>query len=178
MISAIDKAHPLPRIHVASSTASVVRKASRASVSKRLHAGSKSDAGSPIASISKSITALSLLLCTNKLVGNKSPCVQTGGLSHEDPDDEKKRQRDQARKEYRPPTNKEARESANDLRYRETRDHPCGDTHGKPVFTNGKNYISPDADGHSGAAWKMFNLRGAIQYAMDENLIEICRVYG
>ena len=27
--------------------------------------------------------------------------------------------------------------------------------HGKPVFSNGKNYITPDADGHNGGIWKM-----------------------
>ena len=27
--------------------------------------------------------------------------------------------------------------------------------HGKPVFYNGKNYITPDRDGHNGGVWKM-----------------------
>lgn len=34
-------------------------------------------------------------------------------------------------------------------------------SHGQPVFTNGKNYISPDVDGHSqDDGWKMFDRRG------------------
>ena len=27
--------------------------------------------------------------------------------------------------------------------------------HGQPVFSNGKNFITPDADGHNGGIWKM-----------------------
>ena len=26
--------------------------------------------------------------------------------------------------------------------------------HGVPVYTNGKDYISPDKDGHNGGIWK------------------------
>lgn len=26
--------------------------------------------------------------------------------------------------------------------------------HGVPVYTNGKDYISPDKDGHNGGVWK------------------------
>ena len=28
-------------------------------------------------------------------------------------------------------------------------------SHGQPIFTNGKNYITPDRDGHNGGIWKM-----------------------
>ncbi len=36
------------------------------------------------------------------------------------------------------------------------------DSHGQEVFTNGKNYITPDVDGHNVSnGWKMFNRRGA-----------------
>lgn len=35
------------------------------------------------------------------------------------------------------------------------------DSHNQEVFTNGKNYISPDVDGHNVTnGWKMFNRRG------------------
>jgi hypothetical protein len=35
------------------------------------------------------------------------------------------------------------------------------DSHGQEVFTNGKNYITPDVDGHNVIdGWKMFNRRG------------------
>ena len=27
-------------------------------------------------------------------------------------------------------------------------------SHGAPVYTNGKDYISPDKDGHNGGVWK------------------------
>ena len=34
-------------------------------------------------------------------------------------------------------------------------------SHGQPVFSNGKNYISPDADGHNqDDGWKMFDRKG------------------
>jgi putative RNase toxin 21 of polymorphic toxin system len=36
------------------------------------------------------------------------------------------------------------------------------DSHGQEVFTNGKNYITSDVDGHNVTdGWKMFNKRGA-----------------
>ncbi|WSB05226.1 toxin C-terminal domain-containing protein [Streptomyces sp. NBC_01794] len=35
------------------------------------------------------------------------------------------------------------------------------DSHGQVVFSNGKNYITPDVDGHNvTGGWKMFNRRG------------------
>lgn len=83
-----------------------------------------------------------------------------GGMMPEDPDDERKRKRDQARNDYSPLTNKEARKLAEEMGYKETKSHPCGDTRNKPVFTNGKEYISPDADGHNGGVWKLFDRRG------------------
>ena len=83
-----------------------------------------------------------------------------GGMMPEDPEDEKKRKRDEARREYKPLTNQEARDKAEELGYREAQDHPCGNTFSKPVFFNGKNYISPDRTGHKGGVWKMFNKNG------------------
>jgi len=46
------------------------------------------------------------------------------------------------------------------LGYKETKDHPCGYTHNRPVFTNGKNYISPDDTVHKGGVWKVFTRKG------------------
>ncbi len=108
-----------------------------------------------------------------------------GGMFPGDPNDdddeltqeEKKRQRDKARSEHRPLTNKEAREIARELGYKEVKDHPLGNTRGKPVFSNGKRYISPDADGHSGGHWKVFNSRGDILYTKDKMLIKSHRIY-
>lgn len=73
-----------------------------------------------------------------------------GSMGPDDPEDEqeKKRNRDEKRANYKPLTNKEARELAKELGYTETKSHPCGDTHGKLVFTNGRSYISPDKYGH------------------------------
>jgi hypothetical protein len=78
------------------------------------------------------------------------PEFYANSMMPEDPEDEKKRKRDQARMEYKPLTNKEARAKAKQLGYRETKDHPCGNTYDEPVFFNGKNYISPDRTGHRG----------------------------
>jgi hypothetical protein len=43
-------------------------------------------------------------------------------------------------------------------------------SHGQPVFSNGKNYITPDVDGHSGGVWKMFSGRGRRLGTFDELL--------
>lgn len=88
------------------------------------------------------------------------PQFYGGEMMPEDPEDEKKRKRDEARKNYRPLTNKEARAKAKELGYRETKDHPCGNTYDKPVFTNGKEFISPDKYGHKGGVWKVFDKSG------------------
>jgi RHS repeat-associated protein len=37
---------------------------------------------------------------------------------------------------------------------------PPFNPHGQKVFTNGKNYITPDVDQHKGGVWKMFDQRG------------------
>ena len=36
-------------------------------------------------------------------------------------------------------------------------------SHGNPVYTNGKNYITPDVDGHNGGIWKMGKSVKALQ---------------
>lgn len=38
-----------------------------------------------------------------------------------------------------------------------------GFSHGIPVYTNGKNYITPDVDGHNGGIWKMGKSVKALQ---------------
>jgi hypothetical protein len=48
-------------------------------------------------------------------------------------------------------TDKEATEAAKKLGYHKTNYR----SHGRAVYTNGKYFISPDATGHSGGAWKM-----------------------
>lgn len=88
------------------------------------------------------------------------PQFYGGGMEPEDPEGEKKRKRDEARESYRPLTNKEARAKAKELGYRETKNHPCGNTYDKPVFTNGKEFISPDKYGHKGGVWKVFDKSG------------------
>lgn len=90
------------------------------------------------------------------------PMAFGGSIRPDGPDDEdeKKRNRDNARENHRPLTNKQARKLAEDMGYREVKSHPCKDTRGKPVFTNGKEYISPDADCHRGGVWKLFDRAG------------------
>lgn len=75
-----------------------------------------------------------------------------------DPDDDKddkKKNRDDARKDYRPLTNKEARKLAKELGYKEDKNPPFY-THDKPAFRNGNRWISPDRYGHRGGVWKLF----------------------
>ena len=49
-------------------------------------------------------------------------------------------------------------------------------SHGQPIYTNGKKYISPDADGHNVGVWKMadspkeLNRRATRNGTYDENL--------
>ncbi len=44
------------------------------------------------------------------------------------------------------------------------------DSHGQPGYLNGKNYITPDANGHIGGVWKMFDRRGVRIGTFDSNL--------
>jgi hypothetical protein len=46
-------------------------------------------------------------------------------------------------------------------------------SHGQPGFFNGKNYITPDVDGHRGGVWKMFDRRGNRLGTFDANLNRI-----
>jgi filamentous hemagglutinin len=46
-------------------------------------------------------------------------------------------------------------------------------SHGRPVFYNGRNYISPDVDMHSGGVWNMFDRRGNRIGTYDANLNRI-----
>lgn len=89
-----------------------------------------------------------------------NPQFYNNGMMPEDPENEKKRKRDEARNDFQPLTNQQAREQAKELGYREIKDHPCGYTHNRPVFTNGKDYISPDKYGHRGGVWKLFDKTG------------------
>jgi RHS repeat-associated protein len=44
-------------------------------------------------------------------------------------------------------------------------------SHGQEVFSNGKNYITPDVDGHNVSdGWKMFNRRGQRIGTYDQDL--------
>jgi filamentous hemagglutinin len=45
------------------------------------------------------------------------------------------------------------------------------DSHGQPGYFDGKNYITPDVDGHSATnGWKMFNKKGKRQGTFDNDL--------
>ena len=70
-------------------------------------------------------------------------------------------------------TNKEAREHAKALNkgYVEKKDKPAKM---KDIgFTNGKEWISPDMDGHNGGVWKLFDLKGNRIATLDKNLNRI-----
>lgn len=57
-------------------------------------------------------------------------------------------------------TNAQASELAAHVGYnRRVKDAPFN-SHGQPVFTDGKNYITPDFDSHNGGVWKVFDRRG------------------
>lgn len=79
---------------------------------------------------------------------------QGNNNSSEDPDD-KKQKRDDARNNHHALTNKEARQKAQELGYKEAKNPPFN-PHGKPAFRKGNNWISPDKDGHNGGVWKRF----------------------
>ncbi len=47
-------------------------------------------------------------------------------------------------------------------------------SHGQPVYSNGKNYITPDIDGHNVSdGWKMFDKKGKRLGTYDKNLNRI-----
>jgi hypothetical protein len=46
-------------------------------------------------------------------------------------------------------------------------------SHGQPVFSNGKKYITPDVDGHNGGVWKMFDRSGKRLGTFDANLNQV-----
>lgn len=48
--------------------------------------------------------------------------------------------------------------------------NPPFDSHGQPVFSNGKNFITPDVDSHKGGVWKMFSRRGRRVGTFNETL--------
>ena len=95
----------------------------------------------------------------------------------EDPEDEKKRKRDEAIQSFQSLTKKEAREIAEEFGHKKVKSHPCGNTRNQPVFFNGKNYISPDIDGHNGGFWKVFDRRGNILHTMSRRFEKIVKVY-
>jgi len=64
-------------------------------------------------------------------------------------------------------------EAAAKLGYDRIARDPPFNPHGQKVFTNGKSYITPDADGHNGGAWKMFDLRGNRTGTYDKSLNRI-----
>ncbi|VTR97010.1 polymorphic toxin-type HINT domain-containing protein [Tuwongella immobilis] len=48
--------------------------------------------------------------------------------------------------------------------------NPGFNSHGQPVFTNGRSFFTPDADGHIGGVWKQFNQQGQRVGTLDANL--------
>ncbi|WP_413208499.1 toxin C-terminal domain-containing protein [Rhodospirillum sp. A1_3_36] len=56
-------------------------------------------------------------------------------------------------------TTPQATEAAKNLGYERTYQYPF-ESHGQPVYSNGKQYISPDFNGHNGGIWKIFGIKG------------------
>ncbi|WP_275955698.1 toxin C-terminal domain-containing protein [Sodalis sp. dw_96] len=70
----------------------------------------------------------------------------------------------------------EAREAAGKLGYnrRIPPQKAPFDSHGQPVFSNGKNYITPDVDSHNVTnGWKMFDHKGERSGTFDQSLNKI-----
>jgi len=76
-----------------------------------------------------------------------------GGMVPEDPND-----KDKKADEFRALSNKEARDLAEKVGYKEVK--APFDTHGELTFKKGNTYISPDNTGHNGGVWKMFKRNG------------------
>lgn len=92
------------------------------------------------------------------------PLNYGGGMSPEDPNGKDKRNTD----EFRALTNKEARDFAKEMGYKETK--APFDTHGELTFKKGNIYISPDNTGHNGGVWKMFKRNGLRIGTWNKNL--------
>lgn len=83
------------------------------------------------------------------------PQFSENGMIPEDPEEEKKRKRDEARNGYESLNNHEARELAEKIGFKVDKNPPFK-SHGKLVFRKGNTYISADRTGHKGGIWKVF----------------------
>lgn len=81
-----------------------------------------------------------------------------------DPDDDKKNKR-----EWTETTNKQDREDAEKLGYKEAKNPPF-DSQNKPAFKKDRAWITADRTGHNGGRWKMFNSKGTRIATCDKNL--------
>lgn len=108
----------------------------------------------------------------NESAKNQSQVGGSSSPNPKKPDDEKEKRAKQIRDHQRW-TNKEARERAKALgKGYEEKKNPPGDI--KDIgFTNGKDWISPDMDGHNGGVWKQFTLKGRRIATLDKNLNRI-----
>ena len=69
-------------------------------------------------------------------------------------------------------TTGEAKTAAKALGWKRVKGVPFN-SHGQPVFQKGKNYYTPDADGHKKGVWKEFNLKGKRTGTLDKDLNRI-----
>jgi hypothetical protein len=83
------------------------------------------------------------------------PQFYGNGMMPEDPEEEKKRKRDEARNNYESLNNQEAKKLAEKMGFRIDKNPPF-QSHGKIVFRKGNTYISADRAGHKGGVWKVF----------------------
>ena len=66
-------------------------------------------------------------------------------------------------------TRAQARDLAKYNGFKEVRGAPFN-SHGQPVFTEGKKYYTPDVDAHRGGVWKVFDKKGNRIGTVDVNL--------
>lgn len=83
------------------------------------------------------------------------PQFYNNGMIPEDPEDEKKRKRDESREEYESLSNQQARNLAERMGFKLDKNPPFN-SYGKLVFRKGNTYISADRTGHKGGVWKVF----------------------
>jgi filamentous hemagglutinin len=68
-----------------------------------------------------------------------------------------------------PLTRSQARDLAKYHGFREVKGSPFN-SHGQPVFTDGKKFYTPDVDGHRGGVWKVFDKKYNRIGTVDVNL--------
>ena len=113
------------------------------------------------------LTLLAIKLGLKKAVKKAGGDVSGYNLNTASPDPKDPKDDDEDEEEWKPLTNKEAREKAKEWGYEKDKDPPFN-SHGRPAFKKGRRWISPDADGHNGGVWKEIDKDGRLG-TLDKN---------